>query len=446
MTAANTVRKVEPAAEKASQMYQLLCDLYPLHRTINSDDLEKSLQMFGSFIGEGFKIHPYESETPAFTWFVPHRYYVDEAYIEYQGKRYADFHENYLSIVSYSVSVDKVVSYDELKAHVYTNEKLPDEIPWIFKYYEQNWGFCMRHNEWKAFDPNDTFHVVIKSRFEKKPFLIGEYIVPGKSKEEILWVSDICHPNQVNDSISGAVVAAQLAKELDKDYDGYFTIRFLFLPETIGSIVWFSRNEDKISNIKYGIFCEMVGNNNRFLLKRSRQGNELIDRVAEFVLLRHERSGKAEIIPFKQIVPGNDEKVMNSVGIDIPTISITRWPYPEYHTTADNPSIIDPRNLEETKSVFGATLHILNTNLYPVYLSKGPVFLSRFGLWVEWRDNPKLNRAIQWILFLLDGKHSVFDIAEEVNLDYDVVYSYLRKFEEQKLIRWSRTPVEFEKK
>ena len=74
-----------------------------------------------------------------------------------------------------------------------------------------------------------SFHVVIKTRFEKKPFMIGEYVIPGKRKEEILWVSDICHPNQVNDSISGAVVAAQLAKELSKGYDGYFTIRFLFL-------------------------------------------------------------------------------------------------------------------------------------------------------------------------------------------------------------------------
>ena len=423
-----------------SAMFQLLCDLYPLHRTINSDDMEKSLQMIGSYIGGGYKLHRYEPGTPAFTWHVPYRYYVDEAYIEWNGKKFADFNENNLSLVSYSVPVDKTVSYEELREHVYTSQSQPNELPWIFKYYEKNWGFCMRLSEWNTLDPNGTYRVVIRSRFEKKPFVIGEFVLPGKSKEELLWVSDVCHPNQVNDSISGAVIAADLARELRKDYEGYYTIRFLFLPETIGSIVWFSRNEDKISTIKYGMFSEMVGNSNRFLLKTSKQGNELIDRVSKSVLKRHERCGPTEVVPFMNIVPGNDEKVMNSIGIDVPTISITRWPYPEYHTSADHPGIIDPERLDEAKSVFSEIIHILNTNAFPIYLSKGPVFLSRFGLWVEWRDNPKLNGAIQKILFLLDGEHSVFDISEEVEIDYDTVYTYLRKFEKEKLIRWSRQP------
>ncbi len=435
-----TEQKPKATTKKDSAMYRLLCELYPLHRTVNSDDFEKSLRIIGSFIGNGFKINSYEPGTSAFTWTVPYRYYVDEAYIEHNGKKYANFADNNLSIVSYSISVDKTLSYDELKSHVHTNEILPNEIPWMFKYYEKNWGFCMRHNEWKTFDKNGTFRAIIKSRFEKKPFLIGEYVIRGKSKEEILWVSDICHPNQVNDSISGAVVAAQLAKELSKNYTGQYSIRFLFLAETIGSIVWFSRNENEIKKIKHGIFSEMVGNRNRFLLKLSREGDNSIDYAMTHVLQRYERCGKAEVIPFKNIVPGNDEKVMDSVGIDIPSISLTRWPYPEYHTTADNPSIIDPENLEEAKNVFADAIHILNTNLYPTYLSKGPVFLSRFGLWVEYKENPKLNGAIQLILFLLDGKHSVFDIAQEVELDYKTVYSYLKKFEKQKLIRWSTQP------
>jgi len=162
--------------------------------------------------------------------------------------------------------------------------------------------------------------------------------------------------------------------------------------------------------------------------------------MARDVLSRHERWGKAEVIPFKGGLPGNDERVMNGVGIDIPTISLTRWPYPEYHTTADNPSIIGAKNLEETKAVFLEILGILNSNQYPVYRSKGPIFLSRFGLWVDWRTHPRLNGALETILQLLDGKHSVFDIAKEVDLDYDTVYSYLKRFEEHRLIRWRDQP------
>ncbi len=427
-------------AGKESGMFRLMCELYPLHRTINSDDFEKSLGLIGAFLGERFQIHSYEPGSPAFTWFVPYRYHVDEAYLEHNGRRYADFSKHNLSVVSYSVSVDKTVSYEDLKQHVYTSEALPDEIPWCFKYYEKDWGFCLSHNEWKTFDRQGTFRAVIRSRFEKEPFQVGEFLIPGNSKEEILWVSDICHPSQVNDSLTGAVVAAQVAKELQGHYDGHYSLRFLFLAETIGSIVWFSRNEDKIPNIKHGMFCEMLGNNNRFLLKRSRQDNALIDRVAASVLARHQRHGKTEAVPFLNIVPGNDERVMNAVGIDIPSISITRWPYPEYHTTADNPSMIAPENLEEAKAVFTEILHVLNTNLYPVYLSKGPIFLSRYGLHVSWYVNPQLNKASQQILVLLDGKHSVFDIAGKVGLEYDQVHSYLKKFEENKLIRWSAKP------
>src|SRR3989338_2433251 len=96
------------------------------------------------------------------------------------------------------------------------------EIPWVFKYYEKDWGFCLRHNEWKTFDAHGSFRVVIKSRFGEEPFLVGEYLMPGKTREEILWVSDICHPNQVNDSLTGAVVAAQVLRELRNHYEGHY--------------------------------------------------------------------------------------------------------------------------------------------------------------------------------------------------------------------------------
>lgn len=426
--------------KRDSGMYRLLCDLYPLHRTINSDDFEKALGIIRSFVGGNFKIRGYEPGEPAFTWFVPYRYHVDEAYIEWNGKRYANFADHPLSVVSYSFPVDRVVTYGELKTHVYTHEALPDEIPWMFKYYQKEWGFCLRHNEWKTFDPKASYRVVIKSRFEKEPFQVGELLIPGKSKEEILWVSDVCHPYQANDSLAGAVVAAQTAKTLRGRYQGHYSIRFLFLPETIGSIVWFARNLKKIKRIKYGMFSEMVGKDNPFRLKLSHQGNTRIDRVAAHVLRRHERHGKAEVIAFKGGHPGNDERVMNGAGIGIPTISLTRWPYPEYHTTADNPSIIKPENLDETLKVFGDIFHILNTDRYPVYQSQGPIFLSRYGLWVDWRENPKLNAALETILQLLDGRHSVFDIAEETELDFAVVTSYLEQFQKHKLIRWSSKP------
>ncbi len=57
-----------------------------------------------------------------------------------------------------------------------------------------------------------------------------------------------------------------------------------------------------------------------------------------------------------------------------------------------------------------------------------PVFLSGYGLWVDWRENWDLNRAIEKIMNKFEGKHSIFDIAEQVGLDYWTVREYVKKF------------------
>jgi len=147
------------------------------------------------------------------------------------------------------------------------------------------------------------------------------------------------------------------------------------------------------------------------------------------------------VIPFSCLEPGNDENVMNGLGIDIPAVSVTRWPYREYHTSADNPSMIGKENLVEALDAILKIIDTININLYPLYLSKGPVFLTRYGLWVDWHVQPKLNAAIERMLILMDGKHSVFDIAQEVHLDCRTVYDYLKRFEVHKLIRWLDKPL-----
>lgn len=420
----------------------LLTRLYPLHRTINSDDMEKSIRLIGKYIGKGYKVRSYVPGKPAFNWKVPLRYSVDEAYIECRGKRIIDFGRSNLSVFSYSEAIEKTISYDELRRHVYTRPDRPRDIPWMFKYYERTWGFCMPHRDWLRLDRKASYKVVIKSRFEKKPFIIGECVIPGRSREEILWVSDVCHPSQVNDSLTGAVIAARLAKEWAKKYRGRFTLRFLFLPETIGSIVWLSNNRRKIKRIRFGMFCEMLGNRNRHLLKLSRDGNTPIDRIAQRVLEMYSSMGKTETIPFQQMVPANDEKIMDGVGIHIPTISFTRWPYPEYHTSADNPSIVSLACLRESFVAARQIINCLNGDLYPKSTVRGPIMLSRYNLWVPYETNPALNLSIQRILFMIDGQHSVTDISKELNLDRRMLLRYLERFAKHGLIRWKHGPWE----
>jgi DNA-binding MarR family transcriptional regulator len=47
---------------------------------------------------------------------------------------------------------------------------------------------------------------------------------------------------------------------------------------------------------------------------------------------------------------------------------------------------------------------------------------------VDWREDWALNRAIEKIMMSFEGQHTVFDIAEQVGLDYQTVRGYVEKF------------------
>ncbi len=212
---------------------------------------------------------------------------------------------------------------------------------------------------------------------------------------------------------------------------GAMSVRFLFCPETIGSIAYLAHNEDIIPGFKGGIFIEMTGNRNSLILQRSRQDNSLMDRIARSVLKKREedfREGE-----FAQVV-ANDERVINGPGVNVPCISISRWPYDEYHTTDDNPTIIHEELLQQSADVIEATIRIAATNYVPRRCFRGPVFLSGYGLWVDWRVNWGLNRAIEKIMMRFEGDRTLFDIAEEVGLDYWELYAYVEKFRAHGLV------------
>ena len=86
----------------------------------------------------------------------------------------------------------------------------------------------------------------------------------------------------------------------------------------------------------------MVGNKNSFILQKSKQGNSEIDKAFQLAMQKFTNK-KLRTGAFREIV-ASDEIVSNGPGYDIPTPSITRWPYKEYHTSDDNPKIISEKN------------------------------------------------------------------------------------------------------
>ncbi len=409
-------------------MIDIVKDLWLERRDLVSDGFDRSLDYISKIIP--LKIHKFKTGLKCWTWTVPPKWSIGEAFIEdLDGNKLLDLENNPLHVVSYSLPINKIVSREELFKHLHSNPKRPDAIPFEFKYYERDWGFCIQRSKLKDFTA-EKYRVVIDSGFEQGTLKVGDFTIKGESEETIVLVAHLCHPGMANDDLAGVAVAVDLAKELSEKKN-YYSYKFLFLPETIGSIAFLSQNEDLIPKLKAGIFLEMLGNDNDLALQYSRQGNEKIDRVAKYVMnkkLNYFREGG-----FRKII-GNDEMVFNGPGVNVPMISISRFPYAEYHTSDDNLGIIFPKRLEEAKVIVVEILRIIEADFVPKRKFKGPVFLSGCGLWVDWRSDMKLNKNLEQIMLRLEGNKSVFDIAEELGMDFDTVKDYLERFYEKGLI------------
>ena len=420
-----------------SSLKSILAEFFPLHRTLVSDDQDKTLEIIGSYMPDSsnYTIETYAPLKQVWTLKVPERYVFHEAYLEVEGgERIIDFKDNPLHIVSYSLPVDVVLSFEELQPHLYFNEKRPHTVPWVFKYYERDWGFCLPKNVFDRLPRDKKYRVVIKSEFITDPeqgFRVATALIhpeggPNPDAGELLLQAHTCHPMQANDDGAGVVSTIELARRLAEKRvpAGSMSIRFWFGPETIGTIAWLAHNENLIPNLHGGIFMEMTGNKNKLAFHHTRQHSHLLDRITKYVLNQLGDHDEREFAA----APANDERVINGPGVNVPCISLNRWPYDEYHTTDDNLDIIYEDMLVEAADVAEEIIRIYASNYVPKRTFRGPVFLSGHGLWVDWRDNWMLNRAIEKIMMRFEGEHSVFDIAEQVGLDYWTVRDYVEKF------------------
>lgn len=234
-----------------------------------------------------------------------------------------------------------------------------------------------------------------------------------------------------NDDLTGVAAMIDIAKEL-KDRKLYFTYKFLFVPETIGSIAFLSRNENLIKHLKYGLFLEMLGNDNTLVLQFSKQGNTRIDRIAKFVIKKETQNHREG--EFRKIV-ANDEMVFNEPGVNIPMISISRYPYDEYPTSEDTPDIIKDDKMQEAKKIILEIINIIDNAYTPKRKFKCPVFLSGMGLWVDWRKNLTLNQKMEDIMLNMEGDKSIFDISEELDLDFKDDLDIIEKYHDKDLIK-----------
>jgi aminopeptidase-like protein len=265
-----------------------------------------------------------------------------------------------------------------------------------------------------------TYEVFIDSTLENGYLTYGEYFLKGNTNDEVLFTCYVCHPSMCNDNLSGISLITYLAEELSK-LELKYSYRFLFIPETIGAVTWLSLNEDKVEKIKYGMVATCCGDGGKLTYKKSRRGNEEIDRIVEEVL--RESGCEYNIIDFFPL--GSDERQFCSPGFNLPVGSLMRTPYgrfPEYHTSADNLEFIDKHKLEETlKRYLDVVYFIENDKKYINLNPKCEPQLGKRGLYSMLGSQKKSSVyqvAMLWLLNYSDGSNSLMDISRRSNIGF----------------------------
>jgi aminopeptidase-like protein/aminoglycoside N3'-acetyltransferase len=401
-------------SENAS-MEELISALWRLPRDIVSDGYDTALQALSTQVP--MDVHQYPTGTECWTWLVPEKWTCRNAWLEtLGGRRLFSYEDNPLHVVSYSLPIDREVSQEELFEHLHTHPELHDAIPFVFKYYERDWGLCCT-KKMKDSLRDDRYRVVIKSDFSYGALKVGEVTAAGRNPQTFVLCAHLCHPAMVNDGLSGVVVGLKVMQELLKRPNLNYTYRFLILPETIGSVAYLSHHQELIPKMIGGLFLEMLGLENPHALQLSYAGDTEVDRCLTHVLKQSEPGGWTG--PFRTVV-GNDERQFNAPGVRVPMLSLSRvmqskpgsWPYyPEYHSSRDNPELTSIVRLAESRDLVLKMIDAVEGNQVPVNRYQGEVFCSRYGLSIDAYANPEGNRALFDIMFLIDGKKSIAEIA-----------------------------------
>jgi len=176
------------------------------------------------------------------------------------------------------------------------------------------------------------------------------------------------------------------------------------------------------------------------------QGDTEVD--ACFLVALRELDPEAWHGPYRRVI-GNDERQFNAPGVRIPMLSLSRvfhpstgkWPYPEYHSSADTPDYVAYDRLVDSVDAVLGMISALEQNLYPVNLFRGEVFCTRYGMFVDFYQDQQSNRRLFDIIQLIDGTRTVTQIATSAGVPFSVVLEKLEQLERHGLIRFSPTPV-----
>ncbi|EAK3365488.1 DUF4910 domain-containing protein [Campylobacter lari] len=419
-------------------MYELACELFPICRSITGAGFRQSLKILDEAMGGGIlKIHSIASGSKVFDWEVPAEWEINDAYIiTPDGEKICDFKQNNLHVLNYSTGIDTELNLASLQEHLYSIEDMPDAIPYVTSYYKKRWGFCIKHED-RVKLKEGKYKVFIDAKHHENGVLnYADLLIPStqKTKDEILISTYLCHPSMANNELSGPIVAVFLAKWLLGLKERKYNYRFVFIPETIGSIVYLSKHLKHLQkHTKAGFVLSCIGDDNAYSLIHTPSENTLADKVA-----LHTLKEKNNFKEFSFLDRGSDERQYCSPLVNLPVVCVCRTrfgDYKEYHTSKDDLNFISEEGLQGGLKAMQEI--IMNLEVNEIY--QNTVFcepnLGKRDLYI---DHCKREGRVENILSFVaycDDKNDVLDIASKLSIQAYELKDLIEKLKTNQLIK-----------
>tara|TARA_Y100000768_G_scaffold387080_1_gene377191 strand:- start:5918 stop:7204 length:1287 start_codon:yes stop_codon:yes gene_type:complete len=398
-------------------------ELFPINRSLTGQGNRETIKYIKENINSKFILKKVKSGKQVFDWKIPKEWNLKSAILKDEyGNIICDYQRNNLEVLGYSSPIKKILSYDQLKPHLYTLRDVPDAIPYVTSYYKKNWGFCLSHKQFLKLNKKIKYEVNIKSKIFNGNMNYSELIIPGKSKKEIIISSYICHPSMANNELSGILAICLLSKILKKHK---YTIKLILIPETIGAIHYINKNLYKLKkNLVAGFNLSCVGINAPFTLISSKNENTYADVIINRIGKKYKNFKKISFLK-----RGSNERQFGCQNLNLPFVTFTRkkfGEYKEYHTSKDNLKILNYNTIIETCDFIKKALKEIDKNSIFEKQTIGEPYLSKYDL-ISSKSTmknmlDKKRHVISNIAAFADRNHDVISLSKKINTNQQETY------------------------
>lgn len=230
-----------------------------------------------------------------------------------------------------------------------------------------------------------------------------------------------------NNELSGPIVSMELINYFMKIKHLRKTLRFIFIPETIGSIAYLSKNLFKLKkNLIGGYNLSCIGDERKYSCMLTKYSNT----PADDALILTFRKLNLKYKKYSFLKRGSDERQYNSPGIDLPVASIFRskyGEYPEYHTSLDTfETVVTKKGIAGSFKLVKTAINILMKKIVPKSNVLCEPHMSKRNLYptLSFKNRSVHTKDIMNFLQYSDGKNDLTKIAKLINVNYNKALKY----------------------